>query len=126
MSRRHSRPTYFVCSAIDFDGNLQSKTILANSVNEAIDLYKKEFYLSPQETFGPFYKKRTQVIENTRELKFTNIIKKASYNNWIVNAFFLSIPENHAYLVFVKREDNKKITIPKGTIVVPVSELRIL
>ena len=42
----------------------------------------------------------------------------------IVNAMFLKEPESHAFLVFIKRIDDKKIPFPKGTIVVPISDLR--
>lgn len=126
MSRRHTRPIYFVCCASNSDGDLIAKTILATQVSEAIEVFKKEFGLAPQQSFGPFYKKRTQILEKTRELKFTTECKKAEYNGWLVNAFMLKVPEDQAYLVFVKRADGKKLPIPKGTITVPTSELRIL
>lgn len=126
MSRRRSRPIYFVCCASNSDGDLIAKTIQAVQVGEAIEIFKKEYSLLPQQSFGPFYKKRTQILEQTRELKFTNEIKKAEYNGWVVNAFMLTVPENQAYLVFVKRVDGKKIPVPQGPITVPVSELRIL
>ena len=124
--RRHSRPIYFVCCAVSPDGDLIAKNIQATALSDVIEIFKKEFTIAPQQSFGPFYKKRTQVLENTRELKFTNECKKAEYNGWMVNAFFLKMPEDQAYLVFVKRMDGKKIPIPKGAITVPVSELRIL
>lgn len=121
---RH-RPIYFVCAAIN-GGDLICKTIQAVGVNEAIEAFKQEFSIAPQQSFGPFYKKRTQIMEKTRELKFGNQCKKAEYNGWLVNAFFLEVPADQAYLVFLKRMDGKKLPIPKGTITVPVSELRIL
>ena len=124
--RRHSRPIYFVCCAVSPDGDLIAKNIQATALSDVIEIFKKEFTIAPQQSFGPFYKKRTQVLENTRELKFTNECKKAEYNGWMVNAFFLKMPEDQAYLVFVKRMDGKKLPIPKGAITVPVSELRIL
>jgi hypothetical protein len=125
MGRRISRPIYFVCCASS-DGDLIAKTIQSVSLNEAIEIFKKEFLISPQQSFGPFYKKRNQILEKTRELNFTNECKKAEYNGWLVNAFILKIPEGQAYLVFVKRLDGKKIPIPQGVITVPISELRIL
>ena len=74
---------------------------------------------------GPFRPKRAQVIENTRTLKFSDKKQqKAIYNDWEVNVLFLKEPENHAYLLFIKRVDGKKQPAPKGTIVVPVSDLR--
>jgi len=41
-----------------------------------------------------------------------------------VNAIFLQEPENYAYLIFIKRTDDKTIPRPKGAITVPISELR--
>jgi hypothetical protein len=64
------------------------------------------------------------VIENTRVLKFSNQTKKAIYNDWLVDAFLLQEPENQAYLVFIKRVDDKKLPSPKGTITVPITDLR--
>lgn len=122
---RH-RPIYFVCAAVNTDGDLVCKTIQATGVGDAIELFKKEFSLAPQQSFGPFYKKRTQIMEKTRELKFTNVCKKAEYNGWLVNAIFCEEPADQAFLVFLKRVDGKKVPMPQGAITAPISELRIL
>jgi hypothetical protein len=126
MSRRLTRPIFFVCATATEQGDLIIKTVPALSQKEAMDLFKKEFSILPQEVIGPFYKKRMQILETTRTLKFSSQTKKALYNGWIVNAFILKEPVDQAYLVFVKREDGKKIPSPKGTITVPVSELRFI
>ncbi len=123
--RRGARETYFVCSGIVQD-KLVNRVISSNSPSEASQIYFDENHIVPQEILGPFYKKRTQIIETTRELKLTSQIKKAVYNDWQVNAFILQEPENYAYLVFLKRVDDKKISPPKGVIIVPISDLRIL
>lgn len=123
MSRKGARPTVFVCSCISI-GELITKIIPANSPDEASQLFSEQYGMMPKEVLGPFYKKRAQVIESTRVLKFSNQNKKAIYDDWYVNAFLLKEPENQAYLVFIKRVDDKKIPAPKGTITVPVSELR--
>ena len=126
MSRRLTRPIYFVCAAVSQSGNLIVKMIQAISQREAIDHFDKEFSITPQEILGPFYKKRTQILETTRVLKFSNQAKRAIYNGWIVNAFMLKEPADQAYLVFIKREDGKKLPSPKGTITAPISELRFI
>lgn len=126
MSRKGARPTVFVCISMTSQGSLLSKIITADSQSIASELFEKEYSSAPKEILGPFYKKRTQVIENTRILKFSNQTKKAIYDNWVVNAFLLKEPENQAYLVFIKRTDDKKIPLPKGTITVPVSELKFI
>lgn len=126
MSRKGARQIVFVCISVTSAGNLLSKIIPAESHSDAGILFEKEYACTANEILGPFYKKRTQVIENTRILKFSNQTKKAIYDNWVVNAFLLKEPENQAYLVFIKRTDDKKIPLPKGTITVPVSELKFI
>jgi hypothetical protein len=122
--RRGSRQTVFVCAAISSNNELVTRVIPAESPKDAADIFLGQVFLTAKEVLGPFYKKKTQVIENTRILKFSNQTKKAVYNDWLVDAFMLQEPENQAYLVFIKRVDDKKLPPPKGTITVPVSDLR--
>jgi hypothetical protein len=126
MSRKGARPTVFVCAGLGSVGELLTKVIPAASPEEASNIFTETFLMQPKEVMGPFYKKRAQVIENTRNLKFSNETKKAIYDDWTVNAFILKEPENQAYLVFIKRVDDKKMPAPKGTITVPVSDLRFI
>lgn len=123
MSKKGPRQIVFVCAGISNTGELLTKIIPAVTPAEANDLFVEQFSISPKEVLGPFFKKRTQILETTRELKFTNEIKRATYEGWIVNAFFLKEPEDQAYLVFLKRIDGKKIAAPKGTITVPIADL---
>lgn len=124
MKAKRSRPKFFVCSAI-ISNNLVAEMILSPSIEEAIKLFTKQFGEKPTKIHGPFYKVKTQILENTRVLKFTdNRPRKAVYNDWIVNAFMLNEPADHAYLVFIKRIDDKKIPSPKGTITAPIHDLR--
>jgi hypothetical protein len=124
MNRRGPRPVFFVCVAISDVGELITKTIQAVSQQEAASLFLEQTKLSAKEILGPFRPKRMQVLETTRTLKFTNQIKRAHFNGWEVKAHLLKEPENHAYLVFIKRTDDKKQPAPKGTIIVPISDLR--
>ncbi len=124
MSKKGARQTFFVCASLTASGELITQTIPATSPDEASRLFSKEHTITPQEVLGPFYKKRVQVLENTRELKFSNQTKKAVYNDWLVDAFLLKEPENQAYLIFTRRLDGKKMPAPKGTVVVPISDLR--
>jgi hypothetical protein len=123
MANRTARQIFFVCAAAS-NGDLITKTIAALSPGEASDLFLKEFEVAPQEIMGPFYKKKTQILETTRELKFSNQVKKAIYNDWVVNAFLLKEPVDQAYLVFIKRVDNKKLPLPKGIITVHTNQLK--
>ena len=124
--RTGRRQTVFVCVALSNSGSLITRILAAETPKDATEVFKQENSFPPQEVLGPFYKKRSQVIENTRILKFAGKTVKASYNDWIVDAFLLSEPEDQAYLVFLKRCDGKTSPVPKGTIVVPVSDLRIV
>lgn len=123
---RGARPLVFVCGNI-LEGELAMKMIVASSPGEASSLYKEQFGILPKEVLGPFFKKKTQVMEVTRSLKFaTGICKKAHYGDWMVNAFVLVDPPDQAYLVFCNRTDGKKVPAPTGTIVVPITELRFI
>jgi hypothetical protein len=124
MNRKGPRPIVFVCASISNAGELVTSIISATTPAKATKIFSDQFSLEPKEVLGPFFKKRAQVIENTRTLKFTNQNRKAIYNDWEVNAFMLKEPENQAYLVFIKRVDNKKMPVPKGTITVPITDLR--
>jgi hypothetical protein len=126
MSKRGPRPVVFVC--IGVGNNTEtfiSKIIQAVSQEEAASLFLEQTGVKAKTIHGPFRPKRAQVIENTRTLKFSDKKQeKAVYNDWEVNVLFLKEPENHAYLLFIKRVDGKKQPAPKGTIIVPVSNLR--
>jgi hypothetical protein len=123
MSRRGARPIFFVCSAI-IDSKLVSEMIEATTVKDAQSLFFDKCKSKVETVFGPFYKKRTQVLEVTTALKFSKQTKTAQYNGWLVNAFMLQEPQDCAYLIFIKKIDNSKASIPKGTVVVPITELR--
>lgn len=126
MSKRGPRPVVFVCIGSDPEksGDFTSMVVQAASQNEASSFFFEQTGLKAKTIHGPFRPKRAQVIENTRTLKFTDQNRKAVYNEWEVNAMILKEPENHAYLIFLRRVDDKKVPSPKGTIVVPISDLR--
>jgi hypothetical protein len=124
--RRGARAVVFVCIGMDSDkGDFVSKVIQSLSQEEASAIFFDQTGIKAQTIHGPFRHKRKQVLENTRTLKFANEQKRAIYNDWEVNALLLKEPADHAYLIFLKRTDGKKQSAPKGTIVVPISDLRI-
>ena len=125
MARKGPRQTVYVCATI-VEGELVTEIIPAASPSEATQKFTDKISSEPQTVLGPFFKKRAQIIENTRVLQFTNQTKKAVYNDWLVNAFLLKDPVDQAYLVFMNRVDGKKLPIPKGTITVPISDLRFI
>lgn len=124
--RRGPRPVVFVCIGIDPDqpGEFISKQIQATSQAEAASLFLELTKVKAKTIHGPYRPKRAQVLENTRTLKFDKQNRRAIYDNWEVTALYLKEPENHAYLVFHNRVDGQKMAQPKGTIIVPISDLR--
>jgi len=125
MKKHRTRPIFFQCAAVK-EGKLVSKTIQAASVTEAVSAFEQLTSIKPEDVAGPFYKKKKQILEVTRDLKFTHETKRAIFNEWEVNAMLLKEPADHAYLVFIRRVDDKKVPAPKGTVVVPVFDLRFM
>lgn len=125
MFNKGVRPIIFVCIGI-INEELVSEEFAAASTEEAAKLFLGKHKFSAKNIHGPFFKKRIKFLEQTISLKFSNETKKAIYDGWIVTAFLLSDPKDYAYLVFIKRVDDKKMPMPKGTVTVPVSELRII
>jgi hypothetical protein len=120
------RVNVFVCTSIR-DNKLVSKVIPASSPEEAGKIFQEQTDLFALEIHGPFHKVKKQILENTRVLKFAeNTPYKAIYDDWLVNAFKLEEPTDHAYLIFIKRVDDKKVAFPKGTITAPISDLRFI
>jgi hypothetical protein len=125
MSRRHAREIVFVCSSVSDKGELISQIIPGKTPSEASSKFKDQNDVIAQTILGPFYKKKAQVLETTRSLQFaTGQFRKAEYNGWLVNAFELAGGANEAYIIFLNRVDDKKIPTPKGTVIVPLSDLR--
>ncbi len=118
----------FICSSL-LNGKLISAKISATSLREAEELFYQQFSATSKETYGPFINIKNKMVE-TKEittLKFINNKPiKAIYNDWFVNAFLLSEPDKYAYLIFLKRIDDKKISSPKGTFTVPISDLKVI
>lgn len=123
---RKPRPIVFVCIGMKNATEFVSKVIQANSQAEASTRFMEQTQVRAQEIHGPFRPKKAQVLENTRTLRFMDKAEKAEYDGWEVNALFLKEPLDHAYLIFIRRLDGKKHPTPKGTIVVPVSQLRLI
>ncbi len=125
MSRRKARDVIFICSAID-NGKLISEMIVSKTSEQASSLFKDRFGVLPGAKQGPCGKKQDKKQQTKTSLKFSNKMKKAIYNGWEVNAFYLLDPSDSVYLVFIKRADDQKMPVPKGTVIVPIHKLRLL
>ena len=123
---RAAQKIVFVCSSL-IDGNLINKIIEAKTLNEASLLFYGDYKVEPQQILGPFAKKKIKPIDSSNiPLIFSADTKRAYYNDWLVNAFILKEPKNYSYLIFVKRLDDSNKSPPKGTIIIPNSELRFI
>lgn len=126
MVRRGPRPVVYVCVGFDREKNdAVSRAITATSQNEAANLFLEQTKVKAKNIHGPYRPKRAQVLDNTRTLRFSDRSFKTIYNGWEVNAFYLKEPENHAYLVFIRKIDEKAPEAPKGTYLVPVSDIEV-
>ena len=125
---RH-RKSCFVCSAMA-QGVIITKTYDASSAEEASSLFTSEVGFNPNNIEGPFYKKKARVPRNIKpkkvEMIFGTETKKAHYKNYLVNAFMLNDPIDHAYVVIIKSLDESNKTKKQGTIIVPISELNFI
>lgn len=126
MTRKGPRPVVYVCVGFDHEKvDVISRAITANSQNEAANLFLEQTKIKAKNIHGPYRPKRAQVLDNTRTLRFGDKSVKTTYNGWEVNAFYLKEPENHAYLVFIRKIDEKAPAAPKGTFLVPVSDIEV-
>ena len=115
------KQTLFVCSALH-DNNLISEIIIANNQEDAVQLFKNNFTITPSKILGPFYKKRVEPVKIDKNIQFSGQIRSGIYNGWKVNAFLLKEPQDYAFLVFIKSLDNSPA--PKNTTIIPIKDLR--
>lgn len=126
--QKKPRQIVYVCVGFDISANdCISRTISAATPQQAAEQFLQDTGVSAKDIHGPFKHKRTQVLRTTQTLRFADqAARPAIYREWQVNSFLLTEPENHAYLIFLHRTDGKKQTTPQGTIIVPITELRLL
>lgn len=123
--KRRKRDIYYICSSI-INNDLISEAIIADSYDTAIQLFLDKFQSKPRIVHGPFFKKKVHQVIVTTQFKVTSKIKKAYYNDWLVNAIFLKEPENMALLIFVSHTNNKTVSPPTGITIVPLNDLRFI
>ena len=125
MFRRSKRKILFVCAAVH-NSELIFESIEASSLEEASSAFKTKYGTDPSKILGPFIKKKVFQPQSTTNLKFDGDPKKAMFNGWLVNAFFLKEPANSAFLIFIKKIDKETKQNYKGTIIVPINEIRLI
>lgn len=115
--RRKARAIIYVCSAVK-DNTLVSKMIESASVEDSYSLFEKENGIKPQIVLGPFYKKKTGILDKNFDIKFKfGPNKQAIYNGWHVTAMPLLSPLDSVYLLFNKRVDGLKTQKPHAMVV---------
>lgn len=121
------RQIFFVCAGIDYQNNLQTKSIAAFSVEEADVIFTNEIGFKPKDILGPFYKKHIQHPIDLKKVMFSNIWKTAEYKGWNVSACILKEPINYAMILFKNRIDGSDTVKPQGNkLVVSIQDLRII
>lgn len=125
LKMRRAKEFIFVCISNSSDGiGFVSKEVRAVSRGDASVKFLEQTKLNSKTIYGPFRRRFQKEVKNKQNLQFSSISKRTIYNDWEVNALFLKEPEDHAYLVFIKRVDGKNASIPKGNVIVPISELQ--
>jgi hypothetical protein len=121
---RTSKPKVFICVGL-LNDKIIADAILVASVDEAKKQYFDKYGINPDKILGPYL--NTKKIEHEKVLRFSSHkSQKAIYNDWLVNAFLLHDPPDHAYLIFVKKPDDVSAISPRGTIIVPIQDLRFI
>ena len=90
MSGRGARQTVFVCAGISDNNELITRVIAAESPKEATDLFCEQVSFQPKEVLGPFYKKKTQVIETTRVSQVLQSNQKSYLQRLVSRCFFVT------------------------------------
>jgi hypothetical protein len=121
---RVKKPKVFICVGL-VDSKIVADAILISSADEAKEQFARKYGNIPNKILGPYLNPKK--IEHEKVLRFiSHKSQKAIYNDWLVNAFLLHDPEDHAYLIFVKKTDDVSAIPPKGTIIVPIQDLRFI
>lgn len=115
--RRKARPIIYVCNAIK-DNVLISKMIDCQTVEDSVRIFETENGIKPQTVYGPFYKKKTNVLDKDFDIRFMfGQNKQGVYNGWTVTMMPLLSPTGCVYVLYNKRIDGQKIRKPKACVV---------
>jgi hypothetical protein len=120
--QRKSRVVIYVCSAVRDTGYkdnvLLSKMIEANTIEEAVNIFDKEYDTKPDVVFGPFYKKKTSTLNKDFDIKFKFGEKRIGiFNGWYITAMLLLNPPDSVFVLYGDRVDGKKIDKPKSIVI---------
>lgn len=73
--------------------------------------------------YGPYYKKKVYEYKYINNAVFSGKTMKCKFKGWLVNAFILKEPKDHAYLLFSKKIEENGWDEPKNKIVVELDLL---
>lgn len=111
------RDIVFVCAVVR-DGELVSKTIVANSAGEAQVSFREQFHCDPQEISGPFYHKKGHSLQRNTDIRFRSTPQRSGvYRGWAVQVMELTSPPNCGFVIFDRRTDAQPAKRPSTTVV---------
>ena len=120
---RKPRKITFVCSAVK-EELLISKMIDSESVSDSCNSFEKEFGIKPQAVYGPFYKKKTGILNENFDIKFKfGQYIQCIHNGWDATGMPLLNPPDSVYLLYNKRVDGQKMIKP-NPMIVKIKELQ--
>lgn len=125
MDRVRKKQIFFVCMAI-INHELVHDVVSAETSDEAASIFESKFLAKPKNVLGPFLKKKAKPIQNNTPLKFSGKPRQGIYNDWLVNCFILQEPADCCFLIFIKHTEDYSKLLPKGTVIVPISEIRFI
>jgi len=116
-----TREIVFVCVAVKHndiaDHQLHTRTIIANTVEDACIKYEQEFGFQPDEVFGPFYKKKSGMLNKNFDIKFAPKSKlTGTFNDWNITAMPLLNPPDSVYVIYDTKIDGTKTNKPSAMI----------
>lgn len=115
--RRKARIIIYVCSAIK-ENILISKMVEAQTLEGSYVIFETENGIKPQMVLGPFYKKKSNVLEKNTSLRFKfGQNMQGNYNGWLITAMPLLSPPDSAYVLFNKKIDGSRATKPNAMVV---------
>ena len=113
----------YICISLNNENKIITESISAASAKEAASSFFDKVKIKPEKILGPYLKKKVNSPNNVL-LQFNGSHKQAIYDGWVVNAMPINDPEDHALLLFIRREDGTIKQKPSGKIIVPICDLR--
>jgi hypothetical protein len=113
---RNPREIVFVCAAIK-DNNLIQEEIVATVLEEAYDIFEKNYNIKPQIVQGPYYRKKLGKLNKDFDIRFKfgeNL--HGIYDGWEITAMPLINPANSVFVLFDRRVNGELMKKPQSIV----------